>query len=56
MQAETCPTAAHLSKCPPFCGMVILMTFMCALKTVRLLSRNFSSTSIGITIHLKYKQ
>jgi len=32
------PTAARLSKCPPFFGMVILMTFVCEVKTVSLLS------------------
>ena len=40
-----CPITASLSKCPPFCGMVILVTFMRALKTVSLLSRNFISIS-----------
>jgi len=36
----------HLSKCPPFSGTVILMTFACALKTATLLSRNFISISV----------
>ena len=36
----------HLSKCPPFSGTVILMTFACALKTATLLSRNFISISM----------
>jgi len=40
------PIAAHLSKYPLFCGMIILMTFICALKMVSLLSRNFISTSM----------
>ena len=40
------PNSSSFSKCPPFCGMVIFMTFVCALQTATLLSRNFISISM----------
>jgi len=40
------PTAARLSKCPPFFGMVILMTFVATLDIYGIASRNFILVSL----------
>jgi len=43
------PIAALLSRCPPFFGIVISMTFVCALMMARLLSGNFITISMITT-------
>ena len=40
------PIAARLSKCPPFFGMVILMTFVATLGIYGIASRNFILVSL----------
>ena len=66
MQAGTClllrdvvvmrlflrPIAARLLKCPPFFGIVILMTFVATLRIYGIASRNFINTSMVLTITL----
>jgi len=41
-----CPIAARLSKCPPFIGTVILMTFVAMLGIYDIAARNFTLVSL----------
>jgi len=45
------PIAARLSKCPPFFGMVILMTFVATLRIYGIASRNFILVSLWVWWH-----
>ena len=44
------PIAARLLKCPPFFGIVILMTFVATLRIYGIASRNFINTSMIATL------